>query len=254
MIDPPIASPRHLLPRLSVVIPAYNESKLIGGCLHSVAEAFELAGVAEADYELIVVDNRSNDDTAARAAALGARVVREPIRQIARARNRGGVASSGHWILFLDADSWPSGALIRDLFVAMDEPEVVGGGSLLRMQDLPLMLRLGVGLWNRISWWLSWAAGSFIYCTREAFEALNGFDQSLFVGEEIDFSRRLKDFARRRRKRLIILRDHPLRTSGRKGELYSQKEILLTGLRILRHPRRFFRDPSLCTLWYDGRR
>jgi len=254
MIHGPTASPRQPAPRLSVVVPAYNESKLIEGCVNSVADAFEFAGVAEADYELVVVDNQSSDDTAVRAATLGARVVYEPIRQIARARNRGGFAARGRWILFVDADSWPDGALIRDLFEAIDHPNTAGGGSLMQMQGLPLLLRLGVRVWNRISWWLSWAAGSFIFCTRDAFEALNGFDESLFVGEEIDFSRRLKRHARLHGQRLVILGNHPLRTSGRKGELYSQKEILTMGLRILRHPRRFFRDPNLCTLWYDGRR
>ena len=143
---------------------------------------------------------------------------------------------------------------MSDLVEAMGQTDTAGGGSLVQMQDHSVLLRLGVRVWNHISWWLSWAAGSFIFCTREGFDALNGFDESLFVGEEIDFSRRLKGYARRRGQRLVILRGHPLRTSGRKGALYSPREILLMGARMLRHPRRFFRDPGLCTLWYDGRR
>jgi glycosyltransferase involved in cell wall biosynthesis len=236
------------------VVPAYNESKLIEGCLRSVTGALALAAVAETDYELLVVDNRSSDDTAARAAKLGARVIYEPVRQIARARNRGGSVARGDWILFLDADSWPSGALMRDLARVMGEADIAGGGSLMQMQNLTFLLRLCLWTWNRISRWLCWAAGSFIFCTRDAFATLGGFDESLFVGEEIDFSRRLKRYARQRGQRLVILRGHPLCTSGRKGELYTPREILTMGARMLRHPRRFFRDPSLCTLWYDGRR
>lgn len=247
-------TPREPPPRLSVVVPAYNESKLIEGCLESVSRALESAGVARAEYELIVVDNHSSDDTGERAARLGARVVNEPVRQIARARNRGGYAARGQWLLFLDADSWPDGALIRDLLEAMDDPRIAAGGALMQMQHLPPGLYLGVWVWNRLSRWLRWAAGAFIFCTRDAFEAVNGFDDSLFAGEEISFSRRLKRYARWRGQRLIILSRHPLRTSGRKGELYTRGEIFLVGLRILRHPRRFFRDPGLCTLWYDGRR
>ncbi len=247
-------SPRHSAPRLSVVVPAYNESKLIDRCVESITSAFASAGVAGSEYELIVVDNNSSDDTAARAAKLGARVLHEPIRQIARARNRGGYAARGQWLLFVDADSWPDGALIRDLLEAIDNPNVAGGGALMQMQGLPPLLFLGIWVWNRLSRWLSWVAGSFVFCARDAFEAVNGFDDSLFVGEEISFSRRLKRYAGWRGQKLVILSRHPLRTSGRKGELYSQKEILLVGLRMLRHPRRFFRDPGLCTLWYDGRR
>lgn len=254
MTQHPTSTPRPSGPRLSVVVPAYNESKLIEGCVKSIAAAFECAGVAKSDYELVVVDNHSCDDTAARAAKLGARVVYEPIRQIARARNRGGFVTRGQWLVFVDADSWPNGALIRDLIEAINDPDTVGGGTLMQMQNLPPLLHLGVWLWNRVSWSLSWAAGSFIFCTREAFEAVNGFDDSLFAGEEISFSRRLKRYARWRGRRMVILNRHPLRTSGRKGRLYSQKEIFMVGLRMLRHPRRFFRDPDLCTLWYDGRR
>ncbi len=246
--------PRQVRPRLSVVIPAYNESKLIEGCLESIAEALHFAGLAEADYELIVVDNDSSDDTAKRAAGFGARVVHEPVRQIARARNRGGRAARGEWLLFVDADSWPDGALIGDMLAAIDDPRIAGGGSLMQMQQLKPLLRAGVWAWNRLSRWLCWAAGSFIFCRRDAFEAVNGFDDSLFVGEEVSFSRRLKRYARWRGQRMIILSRHPLRTSGRKGELYSDKEFFLLGLRMLRHPRRFFRDPGLCTMWYDGRR
>ncbi|MDH3315094.1 MAG: glycosyltransferase [Gammaproteobacteria bacterium] len=246
--------PRGPAPRLSIVVPAFNESKLIESCLETLTRALEAAGVAREAYECIVVDNNSTDDTATRAAQFGARVLSEPIRQIARARNKGGYAARGRWILFLDADSWPDSALIRDLLQAMDDPEIAGGGALLQMRQLPPLLRLGVGVWNRLSRRMRWAAGSFIFCTRDAFEAVNGFDDSLFVGEEISFCRRLKRYLRWRGQRLVILSRHPLRTSGRKGELYSQGEIFRVGLRILRHPRRFFRDPALCTLWYDGRR
>jgi hypothetical protein len=51
-----------------------------------------------------------------------------------------------------------------------------------------------------------------------------------------------------------VLHRHPLLTSGRKGVLYSQREIGALVLSMLRHPRRFFRDRGLLTLWYDGRR
>ncbi len=246
--------PRQTRPRLSVVIPAYNESKLIESCLNSVAEALRSAGLSEAEFEIIVVDNDCSDDTAKRALAFGARVVHEPLRQIARARNRGGRAARGRWLLFLDADSWPDSALIGDMLKAIDDPGVAGGGSLMQMQQLKPLLRAGVWTWNRLSSWLRWAAGAFIFCSKDAFDAVNGFDDNLFVGEEISFSRRLKRYARWRGQRLVILCRHPLRTSGRKGELYSDKEFLLLGLRMLRHPRRFFRDPELCTFWYDGRR
>ena len=61
--------------RISVVVPAYNESKLIESCLRSIDEAFANAGISARTREIIVVDNASSDDTGARAKAHGVRIV-----------------------------------------------------------------------------------------------------------------------------------------------------------------------------------
>ena len=89
--------------QLSVVIPAFNEAELIEGCLTTVRAALNaLPGVAS---EVVVVDNASTDRTATLAEQSGALVVREPHRQIGRARNAGAATARGEWLLFIDADS-----------------------------------------------------------------------------------------------------------------------------------------------------
>jgi len=247
--DPPR---QHL--RLSVVVPAYNEAKLIESCLSSITESLDIAGVVRGEYELIVVDNASTDDTAQRALSLGARLIHEPVRQIARARNAGARAASGEWLVFLDADSWPDGALFSDLLETMHDSSVVGGGCTLRMDGLPWSVAWIAWLWKLCSKSLGWAAGAFVFCRSDAFRAVNGFDDSLFAGEEINLSRKLKCYARWRGMRFVILSRNPLRTSTRKADLYSGSEIWSAFARMARHPRRFFHDPSVCFLWYDGRR
>lgn len=240
--------------RLSVVVPAFNEAKLIESCLDSIAVSLAQAGLRPAEFEIRVVDNDSTDDTAARATARGARVVHEPIRQIARARNRGARDARGQWLLFVDADSWPSADLMRHMLGRMASPQVAGGGALVTMPDRSWLTRMGVGGWNFLARALGWACGAFIFCRRDAFHAIGGFDERLFVGEEIGFSRRLKRYARDHGQRTVILKHHPLMTSARKLQLYGPADFLAGGLRFLRHPVRFFRDPSLCSMWYDGRR
>jgi glycosyltransferase involved in cell wall biosynthesis len=84
--------------RLTVVIPAYNESASIGRVLASV-------GAQLPEAELLVVDDGSADDTAALAAAAGATVVRQPYNKGNGAAVKAGIrAASGEVILLLDAD------------------------------------------------------------------------------------------------------------------------------------------------------
>ena len=240
--------------RLSVVIPAFNEAKLIAGTIAGVRDSLLGAGLATDGFEIIVCDNASSDATAALAAEAGAEVVHEPERQIARARNTGASLARAPALLFLDADSWPDVALMKDLLAALADEGVVAGGCTMRMQGVPVSIAVAVRLWNLTSRLCGWAAGAFIFCRRDGFRAIGGFGLDYYVAEEIDFSRRIKRWGAPRGLAFTILHRHPLLTSGRKGSLYSQREIGALMLNMLCHPRRFFRDRGLLHLWYDGRR
>src|ERR1035437_8780234 len=96
----PLSCPRV---KISVIVPAFNEEKLLGASLaeiNSAAAAFSARGW---QFELVVCDNNSTDRTAAIARAAGAQVVFEPVNQIARARNSGAAIATGDWLRFLAA-------------------------------------------------------------------------------------------------------------------------------------------------------
>lgn len=89
-----------MTPRVSVVIPTFNRAELIGAAIDSVlAQTFS-------DYEIVVADDRSTDDTASRVAAYGARVryVRTGNGGVAHARNVGTQAARGSYLAYLDSD------------------------------------------------------------------------------------------------------------------------------------------------------
>ena len=100
--------------KISIVIPAFNEEKLIGATLRSVQAAGAAFGGLGWTMEIVVCDNNSTDGTAELARAAGARVVFEAVNQIARARNAGAVAG-GDWLVFVDADSRPTRELFADV-------------------------------------------------------------------------------------------------------------------------------------------
>lgn len=88
------------MPEVSVVIPAYNESRNILATLSSLAASSTMKA-----FEVIVVDNNSSDDTARLVALSGAICINELKQGITPARNRGLAASRGKYLLNADADT-----------------------------------------------------------------------------------------------------------------------------------------------------
>lgn len=240
--------------KLSVVIPAYNEEKLLAGTLSTLAAALAPLRAAGWETETIVCDNNSTDATAEIARAHGATVVFEAINQIARARNTGARATTGDWLLFLDADSHPSPALLADVAEAVLSGKCVAGGATLALDEPHRFSSLVIGLWNLVSRIRRLAAGSFIFCERAAFSRIGGFDEELFAAEEIDFVKRLKPVGRETKRGIAILHRHPIITSNRKVNLYTPGELLWFFLKAVFLPRSTIRNREACQPWYDGRR
>jgi len=86
---------------VSVVIPCLNEAENIELCVRTAREVLDTKGI---DGEVLVVDNASEDDSAALAAAAGARVVSEPRRGYGSAYLAGFAAARGRYIVMADAD------------------------------------------------------------------------------------------------------------------------------------------------------
>jgi len=104
---------------VTVVIPAYNEAARIGAAIDCVRQQTRPAA------EILVVDDGSTDDTAERALALGARVVRKSNGGLSSARNAGLREARSHWVAFLDADDrwWPD-KLARAFAAHEAQPDV----------------------------------------------------------------------------------------------------------------------------------
>lgn len=240
--------------KLSIVIPAFNESRHISTCLRSVYKALGENAKAGFASEVIVVDNNSTDATADLAREVGARVVFEPINQISRARNAGARTATGDWLLFIDADSWLHAESLADLIAAMATGKLVGGGSLVGLEPAPLLARCLITSWNLLSVLVKWAAGSFLFCRADAFREVGGFSENLYAAEEVELSNKLKRWAKGRGLNFRILTAHPHISSGRKFYLYSRRELAGHLMRSALFPWSTLRSRKRLGYFYDGRR
>lgn len=110
------------MPKVSVIIPTYNRGYIVSEAIDSVlAQTF-------AEFELIVVDDGSTDDTAEKIAAVRdprVRYVRQANAGASAARNRGVVEARGDLVSFLDSDDlWKPEKLEREQLFLNDHPEV----------------------------------------------------------------------------------------------------------------------------------
>ena len=233
---------------ISFIIPAYNEAALIGPTIDAINSAIIAAGDAIAAHEIIVVNDASTDDTANIARERGVTVLDVEKRQIAAVRNAGAKVAKGDVFIFVDADTiLPAETLLSALSEL--RTGAVGGGSDVRMDgDLPLIGRMYLKTFMLIWKPLKYAAGCFVFCTRNAFETAGGFDEQYFASEEIWLSKALKAQGR-----FVVLREQVI-TSGRKVRMYPGFQMLGITLRLLWKGPKGWQQREGQELWYDGKR
>jgi glycosyltransferase involved in cell wall biosynthesis len=233
----------------SIIIPAFNEADELPRTLAAARAAMDTLAQTG---ELIVVDNNSTDATAQVARQHGAdQVVFEPFNQIARARNAGYKVSTGQYLVFIDADTRISPPLLAASLEALRQGKCVGGGSIVHFEGtINAIGRFGIGLWERISKITKIAAGSYLFCLREAFAAEGGFDEKLYASEEVRMSNRLKRWGRARKMKFHILEHAPAQTSARKLNWYTGPQMLGWVFFMMLVPIAV-RSRRLCGFWYN---
>lgn len=228
-IEPTMSRFKHV----SVVVPARNEERYIAACLTAIGEA---ARHVQIPVETVVILNRCSDGTERIAAEFEARTVRDDSRCLARIRNQGVHACQGDVIVTCDADSRMHPSMLSRVVEGLTKG-CVGGGVDVRIDRRSVGIAVTEALLHLSMYLTRVSAGAF-WTTREAFEAVGGFNESLLMGEDYEFARRLRAWGKPRKMPFLTLWESPLLTSARKFDRYGDwlflRMLLRDALRIRR--------------------
>ena len=124
---------------ITVIIPAYNEENAIVETIHDVRKTM---ADSPYDYELIIVDDGSEDHTGELARLEGARVVNHEMNRGYGASLKDGIRSAkGDWIVITDADSTYPADRIPDLLRHASDHDMVVGARVGSAAKIPLIRR-----------------------------------------------------------------------------------------------------------------
>ncbi|HMK47190.1 MAG TPA: glycosyltransferase [Methanocella sp.] len=182
---------------ISVVIPAFNEEKYIERCLKSLDRQ-----VYGGNYEIIVADDSSSDNTVKIAEKYADRVIVHPRGNISFGRQMGANAAKYPIIAFTDADTHIPSNWLLELASSLEEKGVAGvHGKLMpldgnRLENrfceyvLPPYSEFMVKI-NKPS-----VPGANFAVTRKAFDNAGGFNTRLVTGEDVELCKRVKEYGR----------------------------------------------------------
>ncbi len=178
--------------KVSIIIPTLNEERMLPRCLESLEKQ------SFGDFEVIVVDSGSEDDTVAIARMHGAKVVFEPKLGFAVAKNFGAAEAVGEILVFTDADSLhPQDWLARIVahFAHKEVVAVIGPIKPIERGIIHMvMFALTTGIIPHITSFLGFyvAQAPNQAFRRSAFEKVGGYDERLRMLEDNELPNRIK--------------------------------------------------------------
>lgn len=186
-----------IAPAASVIIAAYNEGATLGAQLEALS-----GGHSAQPFEILVCDNGSTDGTAAlvrdmAAAMPGLRLIDAAARRgPGAARNIGAAQARGKVLLFCDGDDVVTAGWVDALCDAVDSADLVAGALDGRTLNREHRAAVSWEVSSEITmpWWPRYPAGasSNLAVRASVFQAVDGFDEALRTGEDIDLCWRIQ--------------------------------------------------------------
>ncbi len=178
---------------VSIVVITLNEEKRISRLME------ELSVQTHQEFEVIVVDSNSEDNTRGVAQAYESALPKLTVhhmknRGVSLGRNTGASLAQYNRILFLDADvSLPRNFLAKALY-ELEEKKLEVAGVYMSSKGLPLVHKFGYGLFNAglftTQFFFPTAIGACIFSTKRAHDEIGGFDEEIVLCEDCDYVKR----------------------------------------------------------------
>lgn len=201
--------------RFSVIIPAYNEAQYLPRLLDSIDVARSACRGGREAVEVIVADNSSTDNTAEMARSRGCRIAHVSKRSIAAARNGGARIAGGDIFCFIDADSQVHPLTFQAIDEALLSGRFIAGATGVRLERKSTGILLTYCMIVPFVWLTGMDTG-VVFCRREDFRAVGGYDERRLYAEDVSFLLALRRRGRRLGQRLTRLRSVKALGSTRK--------------------------------------
>jgi len=170
---------------LSIIIITKEEEKVLPDLLNSIRNQ------SYKDYEIIVSDSDSKDKTKDIAKSYNCRIV-DGGKNHVTARNIGAKSSNGNMLLFFDADVVLPDNFLISCLNELEKRKLDIATPFYKPISKNLIDHLLYGIYNLYSLitfkFYPHASGFCIFCKKDLFDAVGGFDENLLVGEDFEFT------------------------------------------------------------------
>jgi len=172
------SSPPYIIddgPLVSVIIITLNESHYLPALLAA------LNNQTYQNFEVIVVDNGSTDDTAGIAASWGATILTNSEYNLALSRNIGAASAHGDILVFIDADTVPEHQGIEKVVESIQEGHVLVYTN--KCSTDSYLHSIGRVTFGMVSLPPMYVSSCFLAMSKEAFNAVGGFPEDCLAQE-----------------------------------------------------------------------
>jgi len=207
------------LTEISVIIPALNEGKRIEGCLKSLRkQSFK-------DYEIIVADGKSTDNTVSIAKKYADKVISSKDRGVSEGRNRGEKIAKGKILLFVDADTILSPSMLLTISELITNKNIIGATAQIKpLEKSATIDKIGFKFYNffvKLSLFIPTMTpqitGICLCIRKDVFDKIGGFNVNMKTCEDLDLCEKAKKYGK-----FLYLNDSFVKTSMRRMRKWSR--------------------------------